>query len=61
MKQRILVLGANGYVGRRVVAALAASDWAEPVAGVRRARQQGREIVLEIGRASVREKGEALI
>ncbi len=47
MKQRILVLGANGYVGRRVVAALTASDWAEPVAGVRRARQQGREIVLD--------------
>ncbi|WZB74124.1 NAD-dependent epimerase/dehydratase family protein [Achromobacter insuavis] len=40
MKQRILVLGANGYVGRRVVAALAASDWAEPVAGVRRARSK---------------------
>ncbi|OZI30201.1 capsular biosynthesis protein [Bordetella genomosp. 10] len=38
MKQRILVLGGNGYVGRRVIAALAASDWAEPVAGVRRAR-----------------------
>lgn len=47
MKQRILVLGANGYVGRRVMAQLAASDWAEPVAGVRRARGQGREIVLD--------------
>lgn len=47
MKQRILVLGANGYVGRRVVSALAASDWADPVASVRRARQQGREIVLD--------------
>ena len=47
MKQRILVLGANGYVGRRVVSALADSDWADPVAGVRRARQQGREIVLD--------------
>lgn len=37
MKQRVLVLGASGYVGRRVVAALAASDWAEPIAGVRHA------------------------
>ncbi|MEJ2919929.1 NAD(P)-dependent oxidoreductase, partial [Bordetella avium] len=36
MTQRILVLGANGYVGRRIVAALAASDWAEPIAGLRR-------------------------
>ncbi|WP_201524778.1 NAD-dependent epimerase/dehydratase family protein [Bordetella pseudohinzii] len=47
MKQRILVLGANGYVGRRVMARLAASDWAEPVAGVRRAGGLGREIVLD--------------
>ncbi|OWT74293.1 MULTISPECIES: NAD(P)-dependent oxidoreductase [unclassified Achromobacter] len=36
MKQRVLVLGADEYVGRRVIAALAASDWAEPVACVRR-------------------------
>jgi nucleoside-diphosphate-sugar epimerase len=37
MKQPILVLGANGFIGRRVIAALAASDWAEPIAGVRHA------------------------
>jgi nucleoside-diphosphate-sugar epimerase len=35
---RVLVLGANGFLGRRLVAALAASDWAVPVAGVRQAR-----------------------
>lgn len=33
---RVLVLGADGFVGRRAVAALAASDWAAPVAGSRR-------------------------
>jgi nucleoside-diphosphate-sugar epimerase len=37
MKTRILVLGASGYVGRCVVQALAATDWAEPVAAGRRA------------------------
>lgn len=33
---RVLVLGADGFVGSRTVAALAASDWALPVAGGRR-------------------------
>jgi nucleoside-diphosphate-sugar epimerase len=36
MKQRIVVLGAGGFVGRRVIAALAASDWAQPVATIHR-------------------------
>jgi nucleoside-diphosphate-sugar epimerase len=31
----ILVIGATGYIGRQVCAALAASDWAQPIAGVR--------------------------
>jgi nucleoside-diphosphate-sugar epimerase len=35
MKQPILVLGANGFIGREVVQALAATDWARPVRGVR--------------------------
>ena len=35
-KQRVLVLGAGGFVGRHVMAALATSDWATPVAAVRR-------------------------
>jgi len=41
MKTRVLVLGADGYVGRRVAAALAASDWAEPIAAGRRAGKGG--------------------
>lgn len=33
---RVLVLGADGFVGRKVVAALDAAEWAVPVAGTRR-------------------------
>ena len=33
---RVLVLGANGFVGARVMEALQQTDWAEAVAGVRR-------------------------
>ncbi len=35
MKYRVLVLGAGGFVGRRLVSALLASDWAEPTAARR--------------------------
>jgi nucleoside-diphosphate-sugar epimerase len=38
MPQRVLVLGAHGFIGRRMVAALAASDWGVPVAAGRRVR-----------------------
>jgi len=34
--ERILVLGASGFIGRRVVRALLDSDWATPVAAVHR-------------------------
>ena len=45
---RVLVLGANGFLGKRLVAALAATDWAHPVAGVRQARGGAvEEIVLD--------------
>lgn len=36
-RRRILVLGADGFIGRRVLAALANTDWAQPVAASRRA------------------------
>ncbi|MGH9521041.1 MAG: NAD-dependent epimerase/dehydratase family protein [Terriglobales bacterium] len=36
MKNRVLVLGADGFIGRRVVEALATTDWATPVAAGRR-------------------------
>jgi nucleoside-diphosphate-sugar epimerase len=32
MKQRVVVLGATGFIGRRLVAALACTSWAAPVA-----------------------------
>jgi len=38
---RILVLGADGFVGKRALAALAATDWATPVAGGRRECDKG--------------------
>jgi nucleoside-diphosphate-sugar epimerase len=34
-RQRVLVLGASGFIGSRIVAALAASNWAVPVAASR--------------------------
>lgn len=34
-RSKVVVLGGGGYIGRRIVAALAASDWAQPVAGLR--------------------------
>ena len=37
MRQRILILGASGFVGQHLFRALAASDWASPVAASRRA------------------------
>jgi nucleoside-diphosphate-sugar epimerase len=35
LKQPILILGANGFIGRAVVAGLARTDWASPILGVR--------------------------
>lgn len=52
---RVLVLGANGFVGSRIVTALQASGWAQPVAGVRRPIA-GEHIVLDATRTeSVRD------
>jgi nucleoside-diphosphate-sugar epimerase len=36
--KRVLVLGAAGFLGRRVLAALGACGWAQPIAGLRRPR-----------------------
>jgi 2-alkyl-3-oxoalkanoate reductase len=36
MRQSILVLGANGFIGREVVAGLASTDWATPILAVRK-------------------------
>ena len=38
---RVLVLGADGFVGRHLVTALGTTDWATPVAGSRRAGTSG--------------------
>jgi nucleoside-diphosphate-sugar epimerase len=34
---QVLVLGANGFIGRRLMAALTTAGWAKPIAGVRTA------------------------
>jgi 2-alkyl-3-oxoalkanoate reductase len=36
MKRAVLVLGAGGFIGGRITAALAATDWARPVPGLHR-------------------------
>ncbi len=37
MKQRILVIGGGGFIGKRLVTALASTNWAEPISASRRA------------------------
>ena len=41
MTTRVLVLGADGFIGSHLVGSLAASDWASPIACGRRARAAG--------------------
>ena len=41
MTLRVLVLGADGFIGSHLVGSLAASDWASPIACGRRARAGG--------------------
>jgi nucleoside-diphosphate-sugar epimerase len=41
MKQSVLVLGASGFIGSRVIKALSVSDWALPIAASRRALDRG--------------------
>jgi 2-alkyl-3-oxoalkanoate reductase len=36
MTQRVLVLGADGFIGRQLLGSLAASEWASPIAAGRR-------------------------
>jgi 2-alkyl-3-oxoalkanoate reductase len=40
MKQRILVLGATGFIGKRLIEALQTCDWAIPIAASRRANAE---------------------
>jgi 2-alkyl-3-oxoalkanoate reductase len=40
-RRRVLVLGASGFIGRRVLKMLAASDWASPIGASRRAVRGG--------------------
>jgi len=40
---RVLVLGATGYIGRQIVTALSATDWATPISAARR----GADITLD--------------
>jgi nucleoside-diphosphate-sugar epimerase len=41
MSMRVLVLGADGFIGSHLTAALGASDWASPIAAGRRGRIAG--------------------
>jgi nucleoside-diphosphate-sugar epimerase len=41
MSQRVIVLGADGFIGSHLLAALAASDWATPISAGRRSRAPG--------------------
>jgi 2-alkyl-3-oxoalkanoate reductase len=43
MKHKVLVLGASGFIGKRVVAALAATEWAQPIAASRSVRAVANE------------------
>ena len=40
-RQTVLVIGASGFVGRRIVRQLAATDWARPIAASRRVAPAG--------------------
>lgn len=52
MSRRVLVLGAGGFIGRRVVAALTAEPWATPVAALHRAPvAQGQVEVVQLDAA----------
>ncbi len=51
MKQSILVLGADEFIGRKVLQGLAATDWAKPIAAVRRRGQSTMdERLIEVSR-----------
>jgi len=41
IRQRVLVLGASGFIGKRLVSALTSSDWAVPIAAGFRAMPSG--------------------
>jgi 2-alkyl-3-oxoalkanoate reductase len=53
MTESIVVLGADGFIGRRIVAGLSATGWAKPIAAVRRCSDnpldRNEERVLDFG------------
>ncbi len=58
MKSRVLVLGATGFIGKRVVDALLRSDWASPVAASRRALSPCADDQLESVRLDATDAGQ---
>ena len=52
MKQCILVLGANGFIGGEVVTGLASIGWATPILGVRRASARSHQFEQRIVEAT---------
>ena len=57
LKNRIIVLGASGFIGRRVVHALSQTDWAQPVAVSRRASAAIRTPGVDVRDLDVAEPG----
>ena len=59
-RRRILVLGSDGFIGRRMLQALAATEWAQPVAASRRALAQPSQERVQLDATSEDELGAAL-
>src|SRR3954470_21895447 len=60
MKQRILVLGAGGFIGRRILHALSRTSWAEPIAGSRNGAEVAGVTTLKLDATDARSLAAAL-